>query len=262
MEEALLQKANTADQALAEAKARAEVAQDALAAARSGREGDETLPTVDRRIGETTKAFDALQEKVSDGEKVLSEQRRQEEEQQDVLRAVEAQEKICADLTAEENMLRAEDGAEIRRRVHRLMLDRLVDGGNAHLALLSGRYLLRAAVDDGLGFQVEDSAQQKTHRSVKTLSGGESFLVSLCLALGLSELAANHRRIESLFLDEGFGTLDEETLYRVMAALKGLRSNGKMVGVISHVKRLADEIPTQIRVEKDPGGRSRLQVVA
>ena len=69
-------------------------------------------------------------------------------------------------------------------------------------------------------------------------------------------------QIESLFLDEGFGTLDDEMLYKVLAALKGLRANGKMVGIISHVKRLAEEIPTQIRVEKLPGGSSRITIVA
>ena len=97
---------------------------------------------------------------------------------------------------------------------------------------------------------------------MKTLSGGESFLVSLCLALGLSDMAAQHRKIESLFLDEGFGVLDDEMLYKVMSALKGLRAIGKTIGIVSHVKRLADEIPTQIRLEKRPGGSSRITVVA
>ena len=97
---------------------------------------------------------------------------------------------------------------------------------------------------------------------MKTLSGGESFLVSLCLALGLSDMAGKHRKIESLFLDEGFGVLDDEMLYKVMSALKGLRANGKTVGVVSHVKRLAEEIPTQIRLEKGPGGSSLITVVA
>jgi exonuclease SbcC len=87
-------------------------------------------------------------------------------------------------------------------------------------------------------------------------------VVSLCLALGLSEMAARHRKIESLFLDEGFGALDEEMLYRVVAALKSLRADGKMVGIISHVKRLADEIPTQIRVARVADGSSSISIVA
>lgn len=86
--------------------------------------------------------------------------------------------------------------------------------------------------------------------------------MSLCLALGLSDMAGQHRKIESLFLDEGFGVLDDEMLYKVMSALKGLRADGKTVGIVSHVKRLAEEIPTQIRLEKEPGGSSRITVVA
>ncbi|MCU0587340.1 MAG: hypothetical protein MUF52_04210 [Syntrophobacteraceae bacterium] len=142
------------------------------------------------------------------------------------------------------------------------MLDRLVEQTNQHLAYLSGRYLLRSVEENGLGLEVEDSLRGRARRSVKTLSGGESFVVSLCLALGLSEMAARHRKIESLFLDEGFGALDDEMLFKVLAALKGLRANGKMVGIISHVKRLADEIPTQIRVDRAADGSSTLSIRA
>jgi exonuclease SbcC len=154
------------------------------------------------------------------------------------------------------------DAAEARLRRQRLMLNRLVDQTNEHLAYLSGRYLLRAAEDNGLSLEVEDSLQDRIRRSVKTLSGGESFVVSLCLALGLSEMAARHRKIESLFLDEGFGALDDEMLFKVLAALKGLRANGKTVGIISHVKRLADEIPTQIRVDRIADGPSTISIRA
>ncbi len=261
-EEPLRREASAAAQAFEEATARAAAASDALEAARTERTVDITMDALARRIDEASKGLEAIEEKVRETEQLLEEQRRMERECREALDAVEEQERVCANAAVEERMLVAEDGAEIRRRLQRLMLDRLVEQSNGHLASLSGRYLLRTVADDGLAFEVEDLAQQKSHRSVKTLSGGESFLVSLSLALALSDLAANHRKIESLFLDEGFGALDDETLYRVMAALKGLHSNGKTVGVISHVKRLADEIPTQIRVEREAGGKSRLTVVA
>ena len=86
--------------------------------------------------------------------------------------------------------------------------------------------------------------------------------LALTLALGLSDIAANGRQIESLFVDEGFGFLDEETLYNVLSTLKELKNNGKMVGVISHVKKVEEEIPTKIIITKMPGGVSRLEVVA
>jgi exonuclease SbcC len=95
-----------------------------------------------------------------------------------------------------------------------------------------------------------------------SLSGGESFLVSLALALGLSDLAGRTVRIDSLFIDEGFGSLDPDTLEVAIAALESLRQNHKKVGVISHVGLLKERIGTQIVVEKQAGGVSRIRVVA
>ncbi len=94
-----------------------------------------------------------------------------------------------------------------------------------------------------------------------SLSGGESFLVSLALALGLSDLAGRTVRIDSLFIDEGFGSLDPETLEVAIAALESLRQNHKTVGVISHVGLLKERISTQIIVEKQAGGVSKIRVV-
>lgn len=261
-EDTLRQRAVAAAQALDEARSRAAAAREALEAARAQPAVTETPETLEREIESTRKAREALQEKEDDLGRTLEEQRRLEREYREAVRAVEDQERVCTEVAADEKSLREENGAEIRKKLQRLMLDRLVEQSNAHLSLLSGRYLLRTVADDGFAFEVEDLTQQKSHRSVRTLSGGEAFLVSLSLALGMSDLAAQHRRIESLFLDEGFGTLDEETLYRVLAVLKELRANGKMVGIISHVKRLADEIPTQIRVEREAGGKCRLTVSA
>jgi len=93
-----------------------------------------------------------------------------------------------------------------------------------------------------------------------TLSGGESFLVSLSLALGLSSLASQKIRIDSLFLDEGFGTLDSDSLELALNALDGLQASGKMVGVISHVEALKERIPKQIRVKPKGDGRSEIEL--
>jgi exonuclease SbcC len=92
------------------------------------------------------------------------------------------------------------------------------------------------------------------------LSGGESFLVSLSLALGLSDLAGNKTQINSLFIDEGFGTLDAETLDVAISALENLQASGKMIGIISHVEALKERIGTQIEVSKQPGGYSKIIV--
>ena len=98
-----------------------------------------------------------------------------------------------------------------------------------------------------------DTWQADIVRDTKTLSGGESFLVSLALALALSDLVSNQTSINSLFLDEGFGTLDTETLETALDALDSLNSTGKMIGVISHVDALKERIATQITVERKSG---------
>ena len=97
-------------------------------------------------------------------------------------------------------------------------------------------------------------------RSVNTLSGGESFLVSLALALGLASLSSNKVSIGSLFIDEGFGTLDPETLSVALDALDALQAQGRKVGVISHVSEMSERVATQVQVKKQPGGYSHVLV--
>jgi DNA repair protein SbcC/Rad50 len=251
-----------AEQTLAEARSRAEAARRVLDSAGLERILDDPLETVRWKLADAGKRREQLQAEVAAAGQALQRQRELEHEHHEALQAVADQEKVYAQAMAEQTVLQSQDPGEFKRKLQRFMLQRLLDKANQHLEMLSGRYYLRPLADEGLGFQVEDVLQGRACRSAKTLSGGESFLVSLCLALGLSDMASRERQIESLFLDEGFGSLDDETLYRVVAALKGLRANGKMVGVISHVKRLADEIRTQIRVEKQPGGVSLITVVA
>ncbi|HEV2254973.1 MAG TPA: SMC family ATPase [Streptosporangiaceae bacterium] len=130
------------------------------------------------------------------------------------------------------------------------------------LAMTSGRYSLihtdarRGAGRSGLGLLACD-AWTGVDRDTSTLSGGETFLASLALALGLADVVtaeAGGTRIEALFVDEGFGSLDEETLDEVMTVLDGLREGGRMVGIVSHVAELKQRIPAQIRVHKTRSG--------
>lgn len=128
----------------------------------------------------------------------------------------------------------------------------LLERANRLLATLSGgRYRLLPREEKGLEYQVED-AWTGAVRSADTLSGGEAFLASLALALALSEELAG-RRLEALFLDEGFGTLDGETLEVVAQALESLGQDGRMVGVITHVEALAERFPNRLRVRKGRG---------
>ena len=106
--------------------------------------------------------------------------------------------------------------------------------------------------------QVVDHDMAGEVRGVHNLSGGERFLVSLALALGLSHMASRKVRVDSLFLDEGFGTLDDEALDTALETLAGLRREGKLIGVISHVAALKERIAARIQVEPHTGGRSLL----
>ena len=156
-------------------------------------------------------------------------------------------------------LIGSSDGAKYRRFAQGLTLDHLVHLANRQLQRLHGRYQLARRSDGELELEVVDTWQGDVARDCRTLSGGESFLVSLALALALSDLVSHKTSIDSLFLDEGFGTLDGETLEVALDALDALNASGKMIGVISHVEALKERIPVQIRVDKRVGlGHSRL----
>ena len=138
----------------------------------------------------------------------------------------------------------------------------LFRSANRHLVRLSDRYRVRRRAGEELDLEVEDLHQAGAFRPMASLSGGESFLASLALALGLSDIAGRTVRIESLFIDEGFGSLDSDTLDVAISALETLRQDNKTVGVISHVDLLKERIATQIIVEKQAGGISTLRVTA
>jgi DNA repair protein SbcC/Rad50 len=151
------------------------------------------------------------------------------------------------------------DGGKFRSIAQRRTLDLLLRYANVQLNQLGRRYVL-ARLPESLNLVVLDRDMGEERRSVHTLSGGETFLVSLALALGLASLTSNRLRIESLFIDEGFGSLDPETLNTAMGALMSLEAQGRKVGVISHVPEMADAIPVQIRVVKGRNGASRIIV--
>jgi exonuclease SbcC len=142
-----------------------------------------------------------------------------------------------------------------------LTLSHLARLANLRLRQLTNRYSILKTPNRNLELQIIDHDQADTVRPMASLSGGESFLVSLALALGLSELAGYKARIESLFIDEGFGTLDPDSLNTALDALERLQHSGKMIGIISHVADLKDRIGTQIRVQPVAGGNSTVRVV-
>jgi exonuclease SbcC len=155
------------------------------------------------------------------------------------------------------------DGKKFRNYAQQFTLDVLLGYANIHLSQLARRYRLeRVASQAGpsLALMVRDQDMGGEIRSVNSLSGGESFLVSLALALGLASLSSNRVKVESLFIDEGFGSLDSDTLGVAMDALDALQSLGRKVGVISHVQEMTERISTKVLVRPAGGGSSAISV--
>lgn len=153
--------------------------------------------------------------------------------------------------------LGGQNGNNFRRYAQGITLRTLLLSAGPHLKQMSaGRYSLTWVASSSLLPQVVDADQFNVVRPVTNLSGGERFQVSLALALGLSEMSGTHLHVDTLFLDEGFGSLDQSTLSAALDTLCRVQQEGKLIGVISHVSEVAERIPAQIGVRKNGNGRS------
>lgn len=162
-----------------------------------------------------------------------------------------------------DRLIGSADGKKFRAFAQNITLDQLLERANIQLAKIMPRYAFTRVGKAGgresfLDIAVEDNYQAGEIRAIENLSGGESFIASLALALGLSDMAAANSSLGSLFLDEGFGSLDPETLRTAIDAIAGLRGDGKLIGIISHVEALKERIPTQIAVNPQTMGRSEI----
>jgi len=193
----------------------------------------------------------------------LSKQDGLQQKQQGLVDKIADQRVELAVCEADRSSVSAEGNMDFRRKVQQVISDKLMGQTNQILEKISGRYYVRKVESEhGLAIEIEDTKQQNARRLPKTLSGGESFIVSLSLALGLAEMSNNGHAVDSLFLDEGFGNLDAESLYLAMTALENLQTHGKVVGVISHVEGVQKRIKTQIEMSKKPNGLSALKMVS
>ena len=221
-----------------------------------------TMEEIEIQLREISEKMDIATQEIDRLDKTLKEQEGVKPQFDMLAAELEKQQKINSEFEAEIEQIKG-NGASFRRRVQRIMADKLLSRANHYLETISGRYhLYQGKSEQGLSLEIEDTFQNNCRRLPKTLSGGESFVVSLSLALALSEIANNGKSVDSLFLDEGFGNLDEEALYLVVSTLKSLQHQGKMVGVISHVKGVKERIDTQIEMSKKPNGISNFAVVS
>jgi exonuclease SbcC len=188
--------------------------------------------------------------------KSLTENEELKAKQSESIKIIAAQKTECARWDDLHQLIGSADGKKFRNFAQGLTFEMMTAHANRQLGKMTDRYLLIRDASQPLELNVIDNYQAGEVRSTKNLSGGESFIVSLALALGLSQMASRNVRVDSLFLDEGFGSLDDDTLETALETLAGLQQTGKLIGIISHVPALKERIGAQIQVIPKTGGRS------
>ena len=231
-----------------------------LSSSLSEDEAKSQLESVYLQLHQLAEKMDIAKLEIQRLEKLIAQQQKAQESYAALLVRIEQEEASAAPFLAELEEVNVENGITFRRRVQTRLANKLLAQTNAVLEKISRRYYLRQAPSEqGLALEIEDTFQGNVRRLPKTLSGGESFIVSLALALGLSELANNGKSVDSLFLDEGFGNLDDASLFTVISTLESLQTHGKIVGVISHVDAVKKRFKAQIEVVKKPNGLGELK---
>ena len=219
---------------------------------------DKSLEELEPQFKEYEETLKELRDIIAGLKHKLSENAAAKERIKEKQAAIDAQKKECRRWENLHELIGSADGKKYRNFAQGLTFEMMIGHANRQLQKMTDRYLLIRNDVQPLELNVVDNYQAGEIRSTKNLSGGESFIVSLSLALGLSHMASKNVRVDSLFLDEGFGTLDEEALDTALETLAGLQQDGKLIGVISHVPALKERISTQILVSPQTGGRSQI----
>lgn len=256
--ESLSSRAKELDDAGTELKAKQKDRETRLATEFAKKLTDKTLEELEPQFKEFEESLKELRDAVAGLKHKLSENTAAKERIKEKQSAIEAQKKECHRWEKLHGLIGSADGKKYRNFAQGLTFELMVSHANRQLEKMTDRYLLIRDEQQPLELNVVDNYQAGEIRSTKNLSGGESFIVSLTLALGLSKMASRKVRVDSLFLDEGFGTLDEEALETALETLSGLQQDGKLIGIISHVSALKERISTQINITPVSGGHSFL----
>lgn len=225
---------------------------------------EQDIPALQREAGAIAEA----QRTMHEARAALIQELRQNEERQNKTKEIrielEQKQKDWQKWSQLDALIGSADGKKFRAFAQNITLDLLLEHANQQLGRITDRYTVQRRETSGSGREkflelaVVDNYQGGELRTIDNLSGGETFLISLALALGLSAMSGSQSGLGSLFLDEGFGTLDRETLETAISAISSLRSEGKLIGIISHVEALQDRIPVQIKVKPKDLGRSEI----
>jgi len=256
--ESLSSRAKGLDDAGTELKAKQKDRETRLSTETAKKLTDKTLEELEPQFKEFEESLKELRDAVAGLKHKLNENTAAKERIKEKQSAIEAQKKECHRWEKLHGLIGSADGKKYRNFAQGLTFELMVSHANRQLEKMTDRYLLIRDDQQPLELNVVDNYQAGEIRSTKNLSGGESFIVSLTLALGLSKMASRKVRVDSLFLDEGFGTLDEEALETSLDTLSGLQQDGKLIGIISHVSAMKERISTQINITPVSGGRSSL----
>jgi exonuclease SbcC len=226
----------------------------------AGAPDQEAIAILREALQQSEQQANTLSSKITLGEDVLSrdtdlraEYQRKTAEVAEQLRELETWQIL-------RSLIGSHDGAKFRKFAQGISLDILLNHANQHLRNLSERYRLQRQAEAELTLEIIDLYQANCCRPMASLSGGESFIVSLALALGLSDLAGRNVQIDSLFIDEGFGTLDADALDTALSTLESLHQQNKIIGIISHIDLLKERIRTKINIRKLSAGSSTVEV--
>ncbi|MBP7179707.1 MAG: AAA family ATPase [Dysgonomonadaceae bacterium] len=213
--------------------------------------------------GETGKRkADELSQKIGANRQTLLSNAENRKASLDKLKEKERQQAIFNQWAKLNELIGSSDGKKYRNFAQALTFEHLISLSNRQLQKMSERYLLKRSGDSTNPFELSviDKFQNSEERTAQNLSGGEKFIVSLSLALGLANMAGRNMRIDTMFIDEGFGTLDSDYLDVALNALSNLQSEGKIIGIISHLTELKERISTHIEVVPLGNGHSRIQI--
>ena len=218
---------------------------------------DSSIEELSQRKAAKKQSADTLLQEIGAIDAILKADAETKAAQKDLLEEI-SRKKADLDVWAKLNsLIGSHDGKKYREFVQSITFETLIEFANESLIKMTDRYLLASSPHEPLEFDVIDNYQGGIVRSSTNLSGGETFIASLALALGLSRMASSVQ-VESLFLDEGFGSLDPDALESTLSMLATLNEQGKLIGIISHVGEIRERIAARIEVEPVAGGVSRL----
>lgn len=258
---AIQQTADNLKQQAIELTSRLKQTSETLATEEAKQLTDQTSEELESAIANIQTNYELYNQRIGEIRGQLSSNQQALEQQQETITKRDKQLQITERYRRLHVLIGSSDGKKFRNFAQGLTFELVVKHANQQLRQMSDRYLLIRDNDAPLELNVIDNYQGGEIRTTKNLSGGESFVISLALALGLSKLSSNKVQVDSLFLDEGFGTLDEDSLQTALDALDSLQRDGKLIGVISHVGALKDRISLQIQVETLSGGVSKISGV-